>query len=244
MTALAQEIRERIRRDGPLNIAAYMELCLSHPVHGYYRRSRPIGAAGDFITAPEVSQMFGELIGLWCADGVAGHGPAAACAPRRAGPWPRHADGRCVARREDRAGLPRCHRPSPDRIERDAARRADRGRLGDARPTWYEQFETVPSGPVLVVANEFFDALPIRQFERVGDAWRERVVTLAPPSQALRFAHGDRTCQRGLRPGSRAGRHHRRTGTGAGGVGRESRCADHGRRRCGAHRRLWTRAAR
>ena len=64
-------------------------------------------------------------------------------------------------------------------------------RLGHAEPTWHESFETMPPGPVLVVANEFFDALPIRQFERVGDAWRERMVTLAPSSQAFRFAAAD-----------------------------------------------------
>ena len=90
VTALAAQIRERIRRDGPLSIAAYMELCLSHPAHGYYRRGRPIGAAGDFITAPEVSQMFGELVGLWCAAVWQSHGPAPACATRRARSRSRH----------------------------------------------------------------------------------------------------------------------------------------------------------
>ena len=67
-------------------------------------------------------------------------------------------------------------------------------RLGDARPTWHERFETVPPGPVLVIANEFFDALPIRQFERIGETWRERVVMLAPSSGALRFAAAGAPC--------------------------------------------------
>src|SRR5262249_4808304 len=67
MTPLEAEIRRIIEVDGPISIARYMELCLTHPLHGYYATRDPFGAAGDFITAPEVSQMFGELIGAWAA---------------------------------------------------------------------------------------------------------------------------------------------------------------------------------
>ena len=190
MTALTDEIRERIRRDGPLSVAAYMELCLTHPAHGYYRRGRPIGAAGDFITAPEVSQMFGELLGLWCAavwqsmgrprpvrlvELGPGRGTLMADALRAAETVPAFRDAIDLHLVESSESL---------RTEQSA-------RLGHAQPTWHERFETVPPGPVLVVANEFFDALPIRQFERVGDTWRERVVALTPSSQAFRFAAAD-----------------------------------------------------
>ena len=187
MTALAAEIRERIRRDGPINVATYMELCLSHPTHGYYRRGRTIGAAGDFITAPEVSQMFGELIGLWCAavwqamsrpervrlvELGPGRGTLLADALRAAETLPPFRDAIEVHLVESSASL---------RGEQAAT-------LSHARPIWHEHFETVPPGPVLVIANEFFDALPIRQFERIDGAWQERVVTLGPSSDALRFA--------------------------------------------------------
>ena len=187
MTALAAEIRERIRRDGPLSVAAYMELCLSHPAHGYYRRGRPIGAAGDFITAPEVSQMFGELIGLWCAAVWQAMGRSRPVRLVELGP------GRGTlladALRAAETVPPFREAVEAHLVESSEALRAEQAaRLGHARPTWHERFETVPAGPVLVIANEFFDALPIRQFERVGDAWRERMVTLAPASEALRFA--------------------------------------------------------
>ena len=187
MTALAAEIRERIRRDGPISVATYMELCLSHPTLGYYRRACPIGAAGDFVTAPEVSQMFGELVGLWCAAVWQAMG-----APRRVvlvelGP------GRGTlladARRAARAVPAFLDALDLHLVETSAPLRAEqRTLLGDAGPTWHGSFETVPPGPLLVIANEFFDALPIRQFERIDGAWRERVVTLADDSSALRFA--------------------------------------------------------
>jgi NADH dehydrogenase [ubiquinone] 1 alpha subcomplex assembly factor 7 len=69
MSDLASIIRAIIRAKGPMNLADYMELALQHPEYGYYKMQNPVGAAGDFITAPEISQMFGEMVGLWCADG-------------------------------------------------------------------------------------------------------------------------------------------------------------------------------
>ena len=187
MSALAAEIRERIRREGPLSVAAYMELCLTHPTQGYYRQGRPIGATGDFITAPEVSQMFGELIGLWCASVWQSMGRPKCVRLVELGPG----RGTLLADALRAAGTVPHFRDAIDLhlVESSETLRAEQAtRLGDAEPTWHERFETVPPGPVLVVANEFFDALPIRQFERVDDAWRERVVTLAPTTQALHFA--------------------------------------------------------
>ena len=187
MTALAEEIRERIRRDGPISVATYMELCLHHPTHGYYRRGRPIGAVGDFVTAPEVSQMFGELIGLWCAAVWQAMGEPQRVRLVELGPG----RGTLLA---DALRAVRTVPAFPDAIDlhlvesSESLRAEQAALLADAHPSWHERFETVPPGPVLVIANEFFDALPIRQFERVGNAWQERVVTLAPSSQALRFA--------------------------------------------------------
>ena len=68
MTALEREIVELISHEGPITVARYMGLCLGHPAHGYYVTRDPFGPRGDFVTAPEISQMFGELIGLWCAE--------------------------------------------------------------------------------------------------------------------------------------------------------------------------------
>ena len=193
MTALAAEIRERIRRDGPLSVAAYMELCLNHPSHGYYRRGRPIGAAGDFITAPEVSQMFGELISLWCAAVWQSMGRPRPVRLVELGPG----RGTLLADALRAAETVPAFRAAIDLhlVETSETLRAEQAAsLGDARPAWHERFETVPAGPVLVVANEFFDALPIRQFERVGDTWRERMVTLAPDAETLSFAVNGAAC--------------------------------------------------
>ena len=190
MTALAEEIRERIRRDGPISIATYMELCLHHPEHGYYRRGRPIGAGGDFITAPEVSQMFGELIGLWCATVWQAMGEPQRLHLVELGPG----RGTLLADALRAAATVPAFRDAIDLhlVEtNESLRTAQATLLADARPTWHERVETVPPGPALIVANEFFDALPIRQFERIDGTWQERVVALAPSSQALCITAAD-----------------------------------------------------
>ena len=188
MTTLADEIRERIRRDGPIGVDAYMELCLHHPDYGYYRRGRPIGASGDFITAPEVSQMFGELIGIWCAAVWQNMGHPKRVRLVELGPG----RGTLLADALRAAATVPAFRDAIDLhlVESSESLRAAQARvLADAQPTWHQRLETVPPGPVLVVANEFIDALPIRQFERIDGAWQERVVALAPSSEAFRFAN-------------------------------------------------------
>lgn len=178
MTLLAHEIAARIGRDGPLPVVEFMRLCLSHPEHGYYRTQDAIGAAGDFITAPEISQTFGELIGLWAAEIWAAIGRPSPVALVELGPGrgTLMADAlRAVAKvaPEFRAAL-RVHL-----IEINARlRERQRTALGHAAPQWHESLDSVPHGPLLVIANEFFDALPVRQFVRTADGWRERCVVL------------------------------------------------------------------
>ncbi len=94
VTPLAEKLIAQIRADGPMTVADFMAACLADPEHGYYMRREPFGRAGDFITAPEISQMFGELVGLWAVGVWEMMGSPDAVRPRRARPRPRHADGR------------------------------------------------------------------------------------------------------------------------------------------------------
>ncbi|MEM6441129.1 MAG: SAM-dependent methyltransferase [Pseudomonadota bacterium] len=155
----------------------FMALCLGHEAHGYYRTRDPLGAAGDFITAPEISQMFGELIGLWLAAVWQASGAPARFVLAELGPG----RGTLMAdalRAADRvpgfvaaAQIWLVETSAPLRA-RQAKALAGRG----AR--WAERAEDLPAGPLFCVANEFFDALPIRQAVRAGGRWRERCVGL------------------------------------------------------------------
>ncbi len=176
-STLADKIARRIRTDGPLSVAAYMAMALYDPELGYYATRRPIGAGGDFITAPEISQIFGELIGLWCAllweeigqpDPVilAELGPGSGAL---AADLLRAADAVPGFRRAIRLHLVEV---SP------VLRPAQQRRLAAADPVWLTRVEDVPTGPLLLVANEFLDALPIRQLVRGRREWAERMVAL------------------------------------------------------------------
>ena len=177
MTPLARRIAERIARDGPLRLDAWMELCLSDPEHGYYITREPFGAEGDFVTAPEVSQMFGEMVGGWLAQVWADQSPPAPPVLVELGP------GRGTLMRDALRVIDRV--PDLRRalslwlVETSPRLRAIQATtLEGARARWADRLTDCPPGPLLLVANEFFDALPIRQFQRADVAWRERRVTL------------------------------------------------------------------
>ncbi len=174
---LAHRIAERIRAGGPITVADYMATALQDPACGYYRRADPLGRGGDFITAPEVSQMFGELVGLWCVDGWQadgapdpfqlvelgpGRGTLMADALRAAAMVP-------AFRRALRLHLVET---GPVLRQRQAAL------LADAAPVWHADIATLPPGPRHVIANEFLDALPVHQLVRTPSGWRERGVAL------------------------------------------------------------------
>ena len=177
MTDLARLLAARIAQTGPMTLADYMAECLLHPRFGYYSTAEPFGEAGDFTTAPEISQMFGELIGLslaqcWIDQGRP-HGTLAELGPGR---------GTLMADvlRATR-NIPGFH-AAMDIVLMEASpklRAQQRKTLGTAKVSWIDQIDQLPDTPLFLIANEFFDALPIRQFTKDGTAWRETVVGLA-----------------------------------------------------------------
>ncbi len=178
MTPLAAEIAALIRQNGPIGIDRYMALCLGHPVHGYYRTRDPLGAQGDFTTAPEISQMFGELIGAWAAyvHGLLGQPDPLVLVELGPGRGTLMAD----ALRALRAAAPGL-RVAPHLVETSPVLQAAQARiLAGTGAVWHESPETLPEGPAILLANEFFDCLPVLQFVRRPGGWHARQVGLDP----------------------------------------------------------------
>ncbi|MEM1297854.1 MAG: SAM-dependent methyltransferase [Pseudomonadota bacterium] len=168
MSPLEELIRAEIRATGPMTVARYMEMCLAHPEHGYYATRDPLGVAGDFTTAPEISQMFGEMIGVW----VASVAPADSFRLIELGPG-RGTLMADVLRVLEQAEM----RPEVWLVETSPALRAEQAiRVPNAH--WADRLEQVPDGPAVILANEFLDALPVHQYLRAADGWRERLVGL------------------------------------------------------------------
>jgi NADH dehydrogenase [ubiquinone] 1 alpha subcomplex assembly factor 7 len=180
VSPLTPLLARRIALQGPISIASYMAEALGHPQHGYYMRQDPFGRDGDFITAPEISQMFGELIGLWCVemwrlmDQPApfrlvelgpGRGSLMADALRAAQIRPEFLSAASVHLIETSPALRTLQQQRLENASTDIA--------------WHDDLAQVPAGPIILIANEFFDALPIHQFERRPEGWRERVVSVA-----------------------------------------------------------------
>ena len=175
MTALADLLLRRIHISGPITIAEYMADCLLHPRHGYYTTRPPFGTEGDFITAPEISQIFGEVLGLCLAQAWQDQGAPAAFVLAELGPG----RGTLMADllRATR-GVPGFHAAAQVvLIEASPALRArQKASLAPYPVHWADSIDALPEAPLVLLANEFFDALPIRQFQRHAEGWQERLV--------------------------------------------------------------------
>ncbi len=175
MTPLAQQLIARLKQTGPITIAEYMTECLLHPRHGYYTTRDPLGRAGDFITAPEISQMFGELVGLslvqaWLEQGAPSDAILVELGPGR---------GTLMADALRAMAAVPGTRLRPHLVEASPVLRdVQAATLAGHDPVWHDHVADLPDAPIFLVANEFFDALPIRQFLRTGSGWAERQVGL------------------------------------------------------------------
>ena len=179
-TPLETEIHDRIARDGPLPVNEFMDLCLYDPGYGYYNRRPAFGVAGDFITAPEISQMFGELLGLWAATVWHALGEPDPVMLIELGP----------GRGTMMADALRAMRAAPEfrkavrvhlvetSLDMQMRQRQTLAGVDDVMLRWHMALEEVPAGPAIILANEFFDALPVHQAERLDTGWHERAVTV------------------------------------------------------------------
>jgi NADH dehydrogenase [ubiquinone] 1 alpha subcomplex assembly factor 7 len=200
LSALEQILAAEIRRAGPLPVARFMTLALHHPIHGYYRTQAPIGAAGDFVTAPELSQAFGEVLGAWLARAWLDLGAPAPFRLVELGPG----RGTLIA------DVLRATRSVPGfgsglRLHLveigDRLRALQAERLAGIDASWHDAFAEVPPGPLLLLANEFFDALPVHQLVATGSGWVERRVALAGDCRlAFDLAEGSAPFDLGLPP--------------------------------------------
>lgn len=177
MTALTQIIRDEISQNGPVSVSWYMSACLGHPEHGYYTTGNPFGATGDFVTAPEISQLFGEMVGLWlvnqwdrlgCPNSIdlvelgPGTGTLMADILRVCGKFPEF----------DRAISVHLVETSPllAQKQREVLAKYDRPVV------WHDSIPDGTGQPVLFVANELFDALAIDQYIKTDIGWSEVLI--------------------------------------------------------------------
>ncbi|MET4805438.1 SAM-dependent methyltransferase [Limibacillus sp. MBR-115] len=188
---LTHRLKRRIALEGPISLADYMAAVLTDPSGGYYMTDDPFGVSGDFITAPEVSQMFGEMVGLWCAD-----------------LWQRVLDGpkRFIlaevgpGRGTLMSDLLRAASVLPGFAEAaevhlvevsPALRKAQKKTLKNWNVTWHGELSSLPEdAPLVIIGNEFLDALPVRHYEKCEDGWRERLIGLDDSGERFVFLLG------------------------------------------------------
>ncbi|WP_121063383.1 class I SAM-dependent methyltransferase [Chachezhania antarctica] len=192
---LEDRLISRIRATGPMKVADYMAECLWHPEFGYYSMRDPLGAAGDFTTAPEISQMFGELIGLALAQAWMDQRCPSPFVLAELGP------GRGTLMADllrATKGVPGFHDAATVALVEASGplRKAQAAALKGHAPVWCNTAGDLPDGPLFLIANEFFDALPIRQFQRGPSGWHERLIAAGP--DGLHFALGPEAPQHAL----------------------------------------------
>ena len=175
--SLTDRLKSRIRASGPISIADYMTTCLLDPRDGYYTTRPPFGAKGDFITAPEISQMFGELLGLALAQAWVDQGRPDPFVLAELGPG----RGTLMADLWRATGAVDGFREAAQVWLVEASprlREIQKETLTGVEVRWATGLGELPIAPLFLIANEFFDALPIRQFVRQDSGWRERVIGL------------------------------------------------------------------
>ena len=184
MTPLAEKLAAQIRLSGPITVADFMAACLADPEYGYYMQGDPFGRAGDFITAPEISQIFGELVGLWTIGVWEMMGSPDPFVLAELGP------GRGTLM----ADMLRTGRVKPSFLKAasvhlvemsprlKAVQQAALASSGHA-VQWHARIDDIPRAPTIFVANEFFDAMPVRQFQWQDGAWAERVIGLSDDNE-------------------------------------------------------------
>lgn len=186
MTLFEDHLHKVIAQEGAITIERYMELVLHHPEYGYYRQGNPLAAEGDFLTSPEASPLFGEMVGVWLIEA-----------------WHRLGKPKSFVLLELGAGQGTLLRTALDSLENDqdfrhgmklmvsesnrTLRQIQQNILSSYAVTYCDDIQSLPSLPTIVLANEFFDTLPLRQFVRARVGWRERMVTCA--NGALRFVN-------------------------------------------------------
>lgn len=180
MTRLKERLIRMIEAEGPIGVDRYMALCLFDPADGYYTTREPFGVKGDFVTAPEISQMFGEIVAIWLHQAWEKLGRPTPVTLAEIGP------GRGTLTADMLRTLSKIGRGLLDAADvalievspRLAAIQRDRLTQYGSRIAWHVDLSTLPRQPLLIVGNELFDAIPTRQFARMGGAWRERMVGL------------------------------------------------------------------
>lgn len=190
LPSLPDLLKARIAAEGALPLETYWNLCLFHPDHGYYRKKDPLGQAGDFVTAPEISQMFGEMIGVWCVSAWRAMGKPprfhlAECGPGRGTLM---ADLlRAVKKDVEFLAALRLHMIEINPVLRKKQREA----LEKYAPAFHDHLSLVPDdAPAIVIGNEFLDTFPILQQIRQDEMWYERRVGWCAQDEEFCYQNG------------------------------------------------------
>tara|TARA_Y100001970_G_scaffold294331_1_gene450752 strand:- start:55780 stop:56898 length:1119 start_codon:yes stop_codon:yes gene_type:complete len=190
MASLEIIIKKLIEKNGPISVEHYMDLALSHPEFGYYKTIDPIGTSGDFITAPEISQMFGEIIGIWVTLMHKQLSDNAQIKLIELGP------GHGVLINDILRSISKIDK-SPEKFETHLVeinpklKRVQQYTLKDREVIWHNSINSIPPGPSIIIANEFFDALPVNQLVYDTGCWHERQISVTNDiNQKLIFSSG------------------------------------------------------
>lgn len=200
-TPLGEKIKTLIKSNGPISVTDYFALCLADPEHGYYKTREPFGSAGDFTTAPEISQLFGEMVGVFMVQAWHAMNKPPRFNLAEIGP------GRGTMMSDM---LRVIEKLSPDMFAAASIHLVETSpRLRNIQAEtlapkvdkieWHDGFDGIPDGPLLLAANELFDAIPIRQFVKTETGFRERMVGLDANGE-LAFTAGIATLDPSLLP--------------------------------------------